>query len=169
MFNHQLTDIHYNSSSSSNIENLTISIIISGLLTSVGKASREALILKESTKIVENLSVNYDTSVVLNFHNYGIFSFIVSMEKNKILLQDGLPSPVPLQQDVPFTPDIRRASTWVHPFHLTAMSHFSIFTPLVNPKNNEISPRQAAEYHVFRILLTIIAASCGELNPGEIK
>jgi hypothetical protein len=33
-------------------------ITISGLLTSVGKASREALILKESTKILENLSVN---------------------------------------------------------------------------------------------------------------
>jgi len=32
--------------------------LISGLLTSVGKASREALLLKESTKIVENLSVN---------------------------------------------------------------------------------------------------------------
>jgi len=27
------------------------------------------------------------------------------------------------------------ASTFVHPFHLTAMSHFSIFIPLVNPKN----------------------------------
>ena len=32
--------------------------IISGLLTSVGKAYREALILKEPTKIVEKLSVN---------------------------------------------------------------------------------------------------------------
>ena len=31
---------------------------ISGLLTSVGKASREALILKKPTKIVEKLSVN---------------------------------------------------------------------------------------------------------------
>jgi hypothetical protein len=31
---------------------------ISGLLTSVGKASWEALILKEPTKIVEKLSVN---------------------------------------------------------------------------------------------------------------
>jgi hypothetical protein len=28
---------------------------------------------------------------------------------------------------------------------------------------------KTAEYHVFRILLTFIAASCGELNPGEIK
>jgi len=35
-----------------------IAIPISGLLTSVGKASREALILKEPTKIVEKLSVN---------------------------------------------------------------------------------------------------------------
>jgi hypothetical protein len=34
---------------------------------------------------------------------------------------------------------------------------------------NEISPRKAAGYHVFRIKLTFIAASCGELNPGEIK
>ena len=34
---------------------------------------------------------------------------------------------------------------------------------------NEISPRQDAEYHTFRISLIFIAASCGELNPGEIK
>jgi len=40
---------------------------ISGLLTSVGKTSREVLISKEPTIIVEKLSVNYDTSVVLNF------------------------------------------------------------------------------------------------------
>jgi hypothetical protein len=33
-------------------------IPISGLLTSAGKTSWEALILKESTKIVEKLSVN---------------------------------------------------------------------------------------------------------------
>jgi hypothetical protein len=32
--------------------------LISGLLTSVGKTSREALISKEPTKIVEKLSVN---------------------------------------------------------------------------------------------------------------
>jgi hypothetical protein len=35
--------------------------------------------------------------------------------------------------------------------------------------HNEISPRQAAEYHPIRISLILIAASCGELNPGEIK
>jgi hypothetical protein len=39
---------------------------IPGLLTSAGKAYRQALISKESTKIVEKLSVNYDTSAVLN-------------------------------------------------------------------------------------------------------
>jgi hypothetical protein len=36
-------------------------------------------------------------------------------------------------------------------------------------RRNEISPRQATDYDVFRILLTFIPASCGELNPGEIK
>jgi hypothetical protein len=34
---------------------------------------------------------------------------------------------------------------------------------------NEISPRQAAEYHVFGIKLTFIAASCVDLKTGEIK
>jgi hypothetical protein len=57
------------------------------------------------------------------------------MEKNKILLQVGVTSPVPLQQEVPFTPASWRASTYVHPFHLTAMLHFSIFVFLVNPNN----------------------------------
>ena len=42
-------------------------LIISGLPTSVAEATREALILKELTKIVEKLSENYDASVVLNF------------------------------------------------------------------------------------------------------
>jgi hypothetical protein len=35
-----------------------IDFSISGLLTSVGKTSREALILKEPTEIVDKLSVN---------------------------------------------------------------------------------------------------------------
>jgi hypothetical protein len=47
-------------------------------------------------------------------------------------------------------------------------------TPFLTYENplfyvNEISPRQAAEYHVYRIKLTFITASCGESIPGEIK
>ncbi len=40
---------------------------------------------------------------------------------------------------------------------------------MLQKRYNEISLRQAAEYHVFRIKRTFIAASCGEFNPGEIK
>ena len=41
-----------------NYDVISINIVISGLLTSFGKNSREALISKEPTKIVEKLSVN---------------------------------------------------------------------------------------------------------------
>jgi hypothetical protein len=51
---------------------------------------------------------------------------------------------------------------------LGCMETFTTQVKLQIP-SNEISPRQAEEYHAFRSSPNFIVSSCGELNPGEIK
>jgi hypothetical protein len=47
-------------------------ILISGLLTSVGKTSREALISKEPTKMVEKLSINSRCNRIYKKRKYNL-------------------------------------------------------------------------------------------------